>query len=311
MSAARSSSRRPPEASAAGAERSGRRRPAAGTGHRSAPRSARPTAPGCAPRPARWPAGRRLASGRAGRPERSCPVVSAKPGRTAAARSTNRRTASCSARRRARHPASPRQRLRAPADPADPAAAGQRQRRHPPDRLAADAQRFPAGGDQPQLRAAGDQVADEIGDRVDDVLAGVQDQQQLPAAQRVDEGGRQPAGRALRRYRARPPPGGPRAPGRRCRRARRARRRPGTRSASCQPSLVASLVLPMPPGPHSVSARTLLSSSARSPRSRSRPTKLFGSAGRLPRRGTVSAVIATSVCLRVIRSSLSPGAGAS
>ena len=85
----------------------------------------------------------------------------------------------------------------------------------------------------------------------------------------------------------------------------------GKSSLRCQPSRVASLVLPMPPGPHSVRARTLLSSSVRSPRSRSRPTKLFGSAGRLPRRGTVSAVIATSVCLRVIRSSLSPGCRAS
>ena len=38
----------------------------------------------------------------------------------------------------------------------------------------------------------------------------------------------------------------------------------------------------MPPGPHKVSARTSPSSLASSARSRSRPTKLLGSAGRLP-----------------------------
>ena len=47
-------------------------------------------------------------------------------------------------------------------------------------------------------------------------------------------------------------------------------------------SRTASRVLPIPPGPLSVSARTSPSSLASSARSRSRPMKLFGSAGRLP-----------------------------
>ena len=47
-------------------------------------------------------------------------------------------------------------------------------------------------------------------------------------------------------------------------------------------SRTASRVLPIPPRPLSVSARTSPSSLASSARSRSRPMKLFGSAGRLP-----------------------------
>src|SRR5262245_28367324 len=39
----------------------------------------------------------------------------------------------------------------------------------------------------------------------------------------------------------------------------------------------------MPPGPHKLSCLTLPNIAARSARSRSRPMKLFGSAGRLPR----------------------------
>jgi transposase len=46
--------------------------------------------------------------------------------------------------------------------------------------------------------------------------------------------------------------------------------------------LRASLVLPIPPGPHSVSARTRPRMATSSVRSRSRPMKLLGSAGRLP-----------------------------
>src|SRR5215472_12134059 len=45
----------------------------------------------------------------------------------------------------------------------------------------------------------------------------------------------------------------------------------------------ASLVLPMPPGPHRVSCLTRRSMTLSSARSRSRPMKLFSSAGRLPR----------------------------
>ena len=53
-------------------------------------------------------------------------------------------------------------------------------------------------------------------------------------------------------------------------------------SITSRASRTASRVLPMPPGPLSVSTRTSPSSLASSARSRSRPMKLFGSAGKLP-----------------------------
>ena len=64
----------------------------------------------------------------------------------------------------------------------------------------------------------------------------------------------------------------------------------GTRS---QASRRARRVLPMPPGPHRVRARTSLSRSASSLRSRSLPMKLFGSAGRLPGAGGAAEVMAS------------------
>ncbi len=64
----------------------------------------------------------------------------------------------------------------------------------------------------------------------------------------------------------------------------------GTRS---QASRRARRVLPMPPGPHRVRARTSLSKSASSLRSRSLPMKLFGSAGRLPGAGGAAEVMAS------------------
>ena len=65
---------------------------------------------------------------------------------------------------------------------------------------------------------------------------------------------------------------------------------PGTRS---QASRTARRVLPIPPGPHRVRARTSLSKSASSLRSRSLPMKLFGSAGRLPGAGGAAEVMAS------------------
>ena len=64
----------------------------------------------------------------------------------------------------------------------------------------------------------------------------------------------------------------------------------GTRS---QASRTARRVFPIPPGPHRVRARTSLSKSASSLRSRSLPMKLFGSAGRLPGAGGAAVVMAS------------------
>ena len=133
-------------------------------------------------------------------------------------------------------------------------------------------------------RAAGQQLANQFRRPVDQVLAGVENEQQLAPAEGVDQGGRSAAGRAPRgRRRTRPPAAGRAPVGASASSTSQAPSgKSGTRS---QASRSASRVLPMPPGPHSVSARTSLSSSASSARSRSRPTKLFGSAGRLPEVG--------------------------
>src|SRR6266567_9090570 len=75
-------------------------------------------------------------------------------------------------------------------------------------------------------------------------------------------------------------------------------------------SLNASLVLPIPPGPHSVSARTRPRISASSARSRSRPMKLFGSAGRLPGEAGISEVIGRRGARRILSIVTLSGRGA-
>ncbi len=71
------------------------------------------------------------------------------------------------------------------------------QRLHPPDRLAADPQRLPAGGHDPQPRAPGQQQLDQRGAVADLVLAGVQDEQHVPGAQRLGQRLRQRYARLL------------------------------------------------------------------------------------------------------------------
>ncbi len=61
------------------------------------------------------------------------------------------------------------------------------QRRHPPDGLAADPQRLPAGRDDPQPRAPGQQQLHQRGAVAHLVLAGVQDQQPVPRPQRLGQ----------------------------------------------------------------------------------------------------------------------------
>src|SRR5712691_4110232 len=57
----------------------------------------------------------------------------------------------------------------------------------------------------------------------------------------------------------------------------------------------------MPPGPNKVSIRTCLSMEVRSARSRSRPTKTFGSAGMFPASGRPAAVRKFNVIAVVVR----------
>ena len=61
------------------------------------------------------------------------------------------------------------------------------QRRHPPHRLAPHPQRLPAGRDDPQPRAPGQQQLHQRGAVADLVLAGIQDQQHVPRAQRLGQ----------------------------------------------------------------------------------------------------------------------------
>ena len=83
---------------------------------------------------------------------------------------------------------------------------------------------------------------------------------------------------------------------------------PGSSAPECsvppitsRASRTASRVLPIPPGPLRVSARTSLRSLASSARSRSRPIKLFGSAGRLPLRIAVADCIGPLEISRLTR----------
>ena len=211
----------------------------------------------------------------------------AKPGRAAAARSTNRRTAAYRARPAGSGGgAGPRRPRRE---------GGDGQRGHRPRRLARDAQRLPAGGQQPHAGARLQEGVGQGGAGVQEVLAVVQHQQHRPRAQVGHQRLQRRAGRGPR---GRPPPPGrrgapgprrPAAPGPPARRrpgtaaparpaGRRrpaARRRPPGPGGSCPP----------PPGPVSVTSRgpapagaSRRVSSATSP---SRPTKLVRGSGRL------------------------------
>ena len=163
------------------------------------------------------------------------------------------------------------------------------QRRHPPHRLAPHPQRLPAGRDDPQPRAPGQQQLHQRGAVADLVLAGVQDQQHVPRAQRLGQRLRQRDALLLadpqrggHRLRDRAVPVGQLDQPRLVQVARPLVRVRSPPESTSRASRTASRVLPIPPGPLRVSARTSPSSLASSARSRSRPMKLFGSAGRLP-----------------------------
>ncbi|MGI3199508.1 hypothetical protein ACRJ4W_14465 [Streptomyces sp. GLT-R25] len=65
--------------------------------------------------------------------------------------------------------------------------AGQSERAERHERLAVDRKGFAAGGEHAQPGAAGQQCRDQVGHGVDQVLAVVDQQQALPAAELVDE----------------------------------------------------------------------------------------------------------------------------
>ena len=169
------------------------------------------------------------------------------------------------------------------------------QRLHPPDGLASDPERLTAGRHDPQPWAPGQQQLDERGAVADLMLAGVQDEQHVPGTQRLGQRLRERHARLLAHPDGRGDAlGGLAAPvgqihqpglievGRLGAPGLRPVCDPAAPVITSRASRTASRVLPMPPGPLRVSARTSVSSLASSARSRSRPMKLFGSAGRLP-----------------------------
>ena len=116
---------------------------------------------GCGRRPARWRAAARRAGRRCRRWRRARSSASSSGAPAAWARATN----SC-----------------------DGVVGGQR--RHRPDGLAADPQPLAARGQEPQARAATQQVLGHLGGGGDDVLAVVEHDQQLPVADHLGEPGR-------------------------------------------------------------------------------------------------------------------------
>lgn len=160
-------------------------------------------------------------------------------------------------------------------------APGQAERRHPPHGLPCHPQGLAAGREHPHVRADGEHGAAEPGGLLDERLAVVHDQQQPPFAERVDQGVGQRAGRLG----LDPEHGGHPGLDQVARHRVGQLDQPGTTGelpASWVATRTASLLLPMPPAPQSVTTRATLSRSASSSTSASRPTKPLGSRGRLP-----------------------------
>ena len=160
-----------------------------------------------------------------------------------------------------------------------------RQRRHRPDGLAADPQPLAARGEEPQARAATQQVLGHLGGSGDDVLAVVEHDQPGPGRRSARRAGSGPAGRGRRRSPRERRPGSPTG-------ASSTRHPPKLRpSAAARPTSRASRVLPTPPGPTSVTKRWSANSALRSRTSASRPTSgvsasgMPGCDGRAGRRG--------------------------
>ena len=255
-----------------GQRASGCRRSAAGTGRRAGRRAGPGSACAAGRRPARSPAACPSSARQMPTTALAVSASSANPGRTAAARSANSRTAGI---RRARSAARRRR------------AAGERRRAA--QRLAGDAERLAAGGQDPQPRAArpaaGRPAAATASMRCSQ-LSRTSSSRWPPSAATSRSSGvprsrlAAPARRDRSRgCRARPAPPTPRRPAGH-RRQRHEPRRP--RSCRQRPEAsMASLVLPTPPGPVSVTSRAGEQAPTRASSS-SRPTKLVSCDGRLP-----------------------------
>ena len=114
--------------------------------------------------------------------------LTSKPGLTAAARSANSRTAG-----------------KPTASCGGHAGQGLAERRDRQQRLAGDAERLAAGGDDPQPRAVAEQLVGQVRAGVDEVLAVVEHEQGVGVGQAVEQpGSRVPAGRPLSAVEQRP-----------------------------------------------------------------------------------------------------------
>ena len=156
---------------------------------------------------------------------------------------------------------------------------GQRRDRVLP--LAVQVERGSAGDHDRQARAGLEQVADERRGG-QDLLEVVEDQQQAAVPQVLRSADRPRAAFGdLAQSQRRDDRRGDQAPGPRSGRAARRRRRRRNRRSTSAASCRLRRVLPVPPGPVSVSSRVVASRRLASATSRARPTKLVSWVGRL------------------------------
>ena len=223
-----------------------RRRRGASGGSRAGPAAPRARTGSCARSRARSRAAGRRAGGRSRRRRRALSSVRRKSDRTARARSTKSWIAS--------------NWLSSTAVVAPVAAGGQRQRRHGDDVLAADAEGLAARDEQLQARAVGAGARASIGAGDGDLLEVVEDEQDVLRAEVPPElVERRPLGRVAEADGASRP-----APGRASLSVaviRSTKKTPSVnRSIWSAAARSASRVLPVPPGPVSVTSRTSASS---------------------------------------------------
>ena len=159
---------------------------------------------------------------------------SRKEGSVVVARSTNSRTASVAATASGSSWSSDR---------------GHRQRRHGEGRLARHAQRLAARREDVQRAAGREQVLDELGRRLDQVLAVVEQQEQVLAAQEVDHRGDRRLARAGPGRRASGPPPATTSPGSRSGASSISQVPSGWRLGRSPATWSIRRVLPVPPTP--------------------------------------------------------------
>ena len=155
---------------------------------------------------------------------------------------------------------------------------GQGERGDPPDNLGPDPQRLTTGHQDPQVRACLEQWLNDVGARLDQVLAIVEHEESLGRPQRHDQGGQQRLARSL----VHPQDRGDRVrhelPIHQCAQLDQPH---SVDKRRLQPAATsrARLVLPIPPGPVRVTSRFASTSSWTSAISCSRPMKLVRRTG--------------------------------